>query len=56
VSDSILNFSRIWALRPLPTAQNFPKTGVEATANSAEFSEDNPDNKGYYQPNEYYKY
>ncbi|MGD8435161.1 MAG: hypothetical protein PVI73_13680 [Syntrophobacterales bacterium] len=29
---------------------------VKAAANGAEFSEDNPDNKGNYQPNEYYKY
>ena len=38
VSDSILNFSRICALRPLPTAQNFPKTTPITKATTSQTS------------------
>ena len=35
VSDSILNFARIWASRPLPAAHNFPKkTPITKATNS----------------------
>ena len=38
VSDSILNFSRICPLRPLPTAQNFPKTTPITKATTSQTS------------------